>query len=242
MIISRPEARFARHAIHFMTQTQLLERCCQQPEAHLAVAAMNHYQAYLTGYQIVADTDEEDFDLVHFEKQLMTDYKLKKRWCSSRSALCFLTLVEGDPNSLHVYLKYRQQLAVRSESQTLANEHRKDWDLEELLSVRGAIRRRPKMYLGNDAGSGHVWSLISGARWAEKDHPRETGEGWATRFMREFQIKIEQCNPCSRGVPWHRTLWFNCLCAHDISLSGFFSCFTCFQSGGISDDGDDDDE
>ena len=98
-----------------------------------------------------------------------------------------------------------------------------------LRTENQSIRNRAGMYFGNDVAASHIWSMISGCRWAEID---ETGEpGKACAFQIQFQSWVEERFPFSRGIPWHRTFYFVLVSSSGWSLKTFFNHLDLFQAG-----------
>lgn len=210
-----------------MTYLEILKRCCESPEVHLAKPSVLQFEAYEFGYQIChSDRLEGLPDIKAIQRAIITDYQLPSRWPYNLNFRTFLTAVEGEVGSLRKYHEYRQRF-------TLPSEPEPKWPmyclgLFESIRTEG-FRKRPGMYFGNDVSSAHMWSMVSGACWAERDSA--SGPGEACDFMESFQAWIEARFPYCRGIPWHRSLYFLSLSCCDISLRTFFDCFDLFMAG-----------
>ena len=209
-----------------MTTTDILKRCCDSPCDHLAEPSFSQFQAYSFGYELHTALKNEDFDNDAFTAAVKEDYGVQGSWPFNVVTTGFLVAAEGKKGALPKYLEYRERLAKPTDEQ---RESRAAHDLLEILSSKDSIRKRPGMYLGNDAAASHMWSLISGCRWAEI---YETGEpGKACAFQIQFQSWVEERFPFSRGIPWCRTFYFVSLSCSDRSLKTFFDHFDLFRSG-----------
>ena len=190
----------------------------------------SQYQAYTFGYQFHASLEPEELDNDAFTDAVKKDYGVQGAWPLNVATTGFLVAAEGTEGALSKYLAYRERLAIPTDEQPLSHTGN---DLFEILSSKDAIRKRPGMYFGNDAAASHIWSLISGCRWAEID---ETGEpGKACAFQIQFQSWVEERFPFSKGIPWHRTFYFVSVSSSDWSLKTFFDHFDLFQAGERSD-------
>lgn len=212
-----------------MTTTEILRRCCEAPEAHLAELTFAQFQAYELGYRF-GGLEMEDFDEDVFMRAVKEDYGVQDSWPFNVATTGFLVAVEGDQLALARYLSYRERFAKRTDGK---RRHTTRHDLLEMLSDREGIRKRPAMYFGNDPSASHIWSMMSGFRWAEIDECGEQGQ--ASAFLTQFQSWIEERFPFSKGIPWHRTLFFVSLGSSSRSLGTFFDCFDLFRSGEASD-------
>ncbi|MCW1924978.1 hypothetical protein OKA05_20615 [Luteolibacter arcticus] len=209
-----------------MTLTDILKRCCESPDLHLAERTIPQFQAYALGYEFHANLEPEDFDYDAFTDAVKGDYGVCDSWPSNVATWSFLEAVEGAERSLSRYLDYRTRLASPTRK---APEVHARVDLFKGLSSMEAIRKRPGMYFGNDAAASHLWSMLSGCSWAEMDTTGKPGKAHA--FQALFQSWIEERFPFSNGIPWHRTFHFVSLGSAERSLSTFFDHFDLFQSG-----------
>ena len=207
-----------------MTETDTLRRCCESPGDHLAEPRFSQFEAYKFGYEFHTALGAEEFDNNAFTAAVKEDYGVQDSYNVATTG--FLVAAEGDMQALSKYLEYRERLANPTNER---RESHSAHDLFEILSSKDLIRKRPGMYFGNDAAASHIWSLISGCRWAEIN---ETGEpGKACAFQIQFQSWVEERFPFSKGIPWYRTFYFVSVSSSDWSLKTFFDHFDLFQAG-----------
>lgn len=211
-----------------MTTTDILTRCYKSPSDHLAATALSQFLAYSLGYELHAALTPEDFNNHTLTSAITRDYAIQEAWPSNLSSTGFLIAAEGEERALSKYLHYRTSLAKPINEKDAPPPFATD-DLFRFLSAPDALRKRPRMYLGNEARVSHVWSLISGHCWAEIDTSGKPGKACA--FQTGFQRWIEERFPFSKGIPWHRTLYFLSLSSAEISLKTFFDHFDLFQAG-----------
>lgn len=211
-----------------MTRLEILRRCCEAPELHLARTSINQFMAYELGYEIGCGqhlTDYPDRDLI--DQAIIEDYQLPGRWPMNLSFRCFLTAAEGEAGGLQKYLEYLQRFTQTPKEEA----HSPAWhsiSVFEFLRRAEGVRKRPAMYFGNDVSSEHMWSMMSGVCWAERD---AGAPGEACDFMERFQAWTEERFRYCRGIPWHRSLYFLSLFSCDWSLRTFFDCFDLFIAG-----------
>jgi hypothetical protein len=209
-----------------MTKTDILRRCCECPGDHLAENDLTHFQAYEIGYGFYGNLDVEEFNEHAFTQAVKEDYAIQGYWPLNVATLGFLEAAEGRERALHKYLGYRERFAKVTRA---GEESTNKYNLLELLASPHTIRKRPALFFGNNATASHIWSLISGCRWAEKDETDVPGV--ACTFQARFQHWIEERFPFSKGIPWHRTIYFITLGSPDRSLKTFFDCFDLFHAG-----------
>lgn len=213
-----------------MTETDILRRCCESPVDHLAETSLTHFQAYTIGYGFQATLACEDMDEMAFHQAVKEDYAIQGDLPMNVATRGFLEAAEGAERGLSKYLAYRERLA-KPLSQNIPS--KTESNLLEVLASHHTIRKRPAMFFGNDASCAHIWSLISGCRWAEMDS--QSGPGMAGAFEIQFQQWVEARFPFSKGIPWHRTFYFVCLGSSERSLKAFFDFFDLFQAGAQPD-------
>jgi hypothetical protein len=212
-----------------MTFTDLLQRCCDTPADHLADTTIDQFGAYEFGYQCRVDLTPQSFDYDEFVATVMADYHLAAPIPQNSHIRNFLTAAEGPHGGLLKYLDYNRRLAKPYDGPPPT---RAKIDLIDFLQSE-AFRKRPAMYLGNDRSAAHAWSMLSGAAWAERDHP-ELGSR-TLDFMRDFQAWMEERYPFSRGIPWHRSIHLIVLHSADRSLASFHELLDLFLSGAPAD-------
>ena len=209
-----------------MTLTNILRRCCESPDGHLAERTLAQFHAYSLGYGFRKAVEAEDFDNSAFTAAVKEDYGVHDSWPLSVATTGFLVAAEGAERALAKYLDYRERFAKPTNEPC---EFDARFDFLEILSAEDSIRKRPALYFGNDPGASHIWSMISGCRWAEFDESGQPGR--AAAFQADFQGWLEERFPFSKGIPWHRTLYFVSLGSSSWSLETFFDCFDLFRSG-----------
>lgn len=209
-----------------MNQTDILRRCCEHPTEHLAEPTLSQFNAYCYGYEFHTGFDAEKFDLDAFTEAVKTDYDVRGDWPVNVAATGFLVAAERPSEALAKYLHYRNRLAKPIRGQRTPHSCGKPLDF---LDSMDGLRKRPKMYLGNDASASHIWSMLSGYRWAETDASSNPAE--ITSFLVHFQDWVEQRFPFSRGIPWYRTFYFLSISSSENSLRTFFSHFDLFRAG-----------
>lgn len=211
-----------------MTTTDLLARCCDNPNQHLCRPSYPHFQAYDRGYGSVGTLVEERISLTDLTATIREDYSIDE-WPPHLGAWSLLSAIHSEEEGLQKGLNYWRKLATPLEKNA------DSWacpDLFELVSNGGGLRERPAMYLGNDPSSEHIWSLFSGLMWACKDAGLS---GLGRTFMGDFQNWIEARFPFSRDIPWGRTLYFLSLGSASSSLRLFYEYFDFFRSGDAPD-------
>lgn len=212
-----------------MTFTDLLQRCCDSPADHLADTTIDQFGAYEFGYQCRVDLTPQSFDYDEFVATVMADYQLAAPIPYNVHIRSFLTAAEGRHGGMLKYLDYYRRLAKPYVGPP-PNGAR--IDIIDFLCGEH-FRKRPAMYLGNDPSAAHTWSMLSGAAWAERDHP-ELGSR-TLGFMRDFQAWMEERYPFSRGIPWHRSIFLIVLQSADRSLGSFHELLDLFLSGAEPD-------
>jgi hypothetical protein len=209
-----------------MTETDILRRCCEHPTAHLAEPTISQFMAYSLGYEWHKGLEAENLDRVAFREAVKTDYHVEGDWPINVATTGYLEAVEGPSGALSKYLHYRDRLASPNSMQQPA---RSSGDLFEFLDSKDGFRKLPAMYFGNDTAAAHIWSMLSGYRWAETDSASSPAH--ASVFLARFQDWVEHRFPFSRGIPWHRTFYFVSVSSSALSLHTFFDHFDLFRAG-----------
>lgn len=211
-----------------VTETELLRRCCESPDDHLAERRLTQFEAYTLGYRAHSAIEAEDFDDDAFTCAVKRDFRVGGSWPCNVATTGFLVAAEGEERALSKYLDYRARLSKPTGER---DEPYSATGLFEKLASKDAhsLRKTPQLYFGNEPAVSHILSMISGCRWAEID--ANCAPGKASAFQVLFQSWIEERFPFSRGIPWHRTLHFVSLHSSEGSLRTFFEYFDLFQSG-----------
>ncbi len=209
-----------------MTTTEILERCCREPDAHLALRSFSQFNAYELGYSRLGTLSQEVVSAGDLKAALREDYGIEE-YPSNNSGRGLLTAIHGPEEGLRRYLAYHRRLAKPfKEDERFAS--RGAFDPAASLGPGMLMRLRPGMYFGNDPSSAHLWSFLSGVCWAEHD---AGAPGATTAFMKGFQGWLDRRFSCSCAAPWGRMLLFLGLNSTDWSLKLFFEYFDFYQSG-----------
>ncbi len=184
-----------------MIYLDILRRCCEDPDAHLAEASPWFFHHYHLGYELRSDYSPRPFDYDAIEQAIKADYKLPCYWPRSAHFFSFLIAAEGKAKALWKVHEYVSRFPAPPEPDLPCSCF--STDLHEFLSAK-AVREKPGLYFGNDVSAEHIWTMLSGASWFERDSGAE--ERPACDLMERFQARIERIYPYSRGIPWHRIL------------------------------------
>ncbi len=202
------------------TFVDLLQRCCDDPGRHLGEETSSHFDAYHFGYYVSGPLRAMKSVPPGFAEAVENDFSTGSLSSYSFNHSGFLVAALGEPAALHQRLNYLKRLCTPLET---LDEFAHTGDLFRLLGKDGSIRQRPRMFLGNEASSMLLWSLISGSRWAEIDSG--TPDGPVSHFSIGFQAWIEKKHPFSRRIPWGRTLFLLSVNSAEHSVGAFFSYY-----------------
>lgn len=208
------------------TFVDLMQRCVDQPGKHLDEQSCAHFDAYFLGYHITGKLRGLEWGPRSLSAAIEADFSNGSFSAYSFHPIGLLVAALGEPAALHRRLEYSKTLSSPVDKLEEWGSLTDGNDLINLLGKEGAIRQRPRMYLGSPACSRLLWSMLSGARWAELD--AGISDGPVGKFFHGFQAWVEKKNAFSKGIPWGRTLFLISLHSPDHSLNSFFDDFDCY--------------